>query len=99
MAATVELASLLSRDPEVKGGRLCIAGTGILVSYVGVLYRDGMTPEQIREEFANKVALEAIYAAIAFYIANREAIEAEIRAEDEETSRIAAEWKAAGRTR
>ncbi|MCC7366320.1 MAG: DUF433 domain-containing protein [Dehalococcoidia bacterium] len=99
MAATVELASLLSRDPQVKGGRLCIAGTGILVNRIAVLYGYGLSAEEMRSEFAGKVPLEGIHAAIAYYLANREAIDAQICAEDDETLRIAAEWKAAGRIR
>ncbi|MCC7366318.1 MAG: DUF433 domain-containing protein [Dehalococcoidia bacterium] len=99
MATTVELASLLSRDPQVKGGRLCIAGTGIPVNRIAVLYDEGLSAEELHREFSGRVPLEGIHAAIAYYLANREAIDAQIDAEDAELLRIAAEWKAAGRTR
>ncbi|MCC7366322.1 MAG: DUF433 domain-containing protein [Dehalococcoidia bacterium] len=96
MAATIELASLLSRDPEVKGGRLCIAGTGILVNRIAVLYDEGATTEEIVRRLYGVPSLAAVHAAVAYYLANRDAVDAEIDRDDAVLTQLASEWTSEG---
>jgi uncharacterized protein (DUF433 family) len=95
MSTTIELSSMLVRDPNHRGGRPSISGTGVSVDRVAVLYSQGTSPEEIGERF--DLTLPQVYAALAFYLANREAIDADIDAQDKETLRIAEEWRAQGR--
>ena len=90
MAITLELAGLLDSDPSHRGGRPFVAGTRVSVSRIGILYSGGQSPEQIARDF--DLTLPQVYAALAYYLANREEIDADIAAEDAETTRIAASW-------
>lgn len=84
MAATanVDIGSLICSTPGVNGGRPCIAGTGISVLQIAALFGSGLTPEEIQAEFP-QVSVTSVYAAITYYMANREAIDAELREEAE----------------
>ncbi len=65
------------------------------VDRVGILYSQGAGAEEIGERY--DLTLPQVFAALAFYLANRAEIDADIDAEDRETLRIAADWKAQGR--
>jgi uncharacterized protein (DUF433 family) len=91
MAALVELASLLESDPAHRGGRPYIAGTRVSVARIGVLYSDGMSPDEIAQDAS--LALPQVYAALAYYLSNRAAVDEDVRLQDAETLRIAAERK------
>lgn len=93
----IALDSLLVSKPGVKGGRLCLRGTGIPVHNVAGYYRDGHTAEEMA---ANNPDLDPalFHAAVAYYLANRAEIDAEIDAEIELEKELAAKsphrWKA-----
>lgn len=84
MAATanVDIGSLIRSTPGVNGGRPCIAGTGISVLQIAALFGSGLTPEEIHAEYP-QVSVASVLAAITYYMANREAIDAELREEAE----------------
>ena len=84
MARTLitDIGKLITSTPEVRGGRPRIAGTGVTVQRIVGWYKLGLTPEQIADEFGY-LSLAQVYAALAFYHANREEIEAVIAAEEE----------------
>jgi uncharacterized protein (DUF433 family) len=82
MATAQTLEGLVIRDPELRGGRPIIAGTGVTVRTVVGYYKLGMTPEEIADEMG--IALSGVYGALAYYHLNREEIEADIRANSEE---------------
>ena len=88
----VELGSLLDSDPGHRGGRPFISGTRVSVARIGILYSQGASPEEITDRY--DLALPQVYAALAYYLANREAIDADILAEDDESERVAQEWPA-----
>jgi uncharacterized protein (DUF433 family) len=96
MAATVEIGSLITRSPEIRGGRPRIAGTGITVRRIVGWYKQGMTPEEITAEFPH-LNLAQVHAALAYYHANRDEIEADIAAEEAEATRLEQEWLASQR--
>ncbi len=61
-----EVGTLLDREPEVRGGRPKIAGTGITVSRVVSLYRAGLSPEETAMEYEH-LRLAQIHAALAYF--------------------------------
>lgn len=80
MAGVITLESMLVSKPGVKGGRLCLRGTGIPVHNVAGYYRMGHTAEEMASENPH-LAPGLFHAAVAFYLANKAEIDAEIDAE------------------
>lgn len=62
------------------------------VRRIAVFYNDGQTAEQIHEAFPH-LALDHIYAAIAYYLANREEIDADLAADASESGHMVDEWE------
>ena len=81
MASGVEIGTLIDRDPVIRGGRPKIAGTGLTVRRIVGWYKMGMTPEEIALEYA-QLTLAQVHAALAYYHANQEEIEADIAQEE-----------------
>ncbi len=77
-----DLSALIVRSDGVQGGMPCLAGTRYPVLEVAVHYSDGATPEEIAAEYA--LPLSQVYAAIAFYLAIRSAVDAELADEERE---------------
>jgi uncharacterized protein (DUF433 family) len=80
MATDVQLGSLIESSPDIRKGRPCIAGTGVTVRRVAQWYRLGHAPEDIADRIGH-LSMAQIYAALAYYHANREAIEADLEEE------------------
>jgi uncharacterized protein (DUF433 family) len=78
---SVALDTMLVSTPGVCGGRLRIDGTRITVGRIAVLYRQGQTAEDISQTYPH-LAISGIYAALAYYHANREEIDAMLAADD-----------------
>lgn len=89
MPAITDIGSLIERTPGICGGRPCLAGAGVSVLRIAGWYKRGWTPEEIARRIGG-VSLASIHAALAYYHANREAMEAEIAAEAAEYDRLAA---------
>ncbi len=72
----------ISSDPNICGGKPCIAGTRIRVwdIYVASEWR-GETPDQIVAQYP-RLTLAQVHAALAFYWDNREAIDLQMKAAD-----------------
>jgi uncharacterized protein (DUF433 family) len=75
------LDALLTQTPGICGGRIRIDGTRITVHRISTLYRQGQTPEEIAQCYPH-LALSQIYAALAFFHANRDKINSELAADD-----------------
>lgn len=75
---TIEAIELITTDPAVRGGRPCIAGTGLRVTDVVVasLYH-GRTPSEIASDFG--VSLADVHAALAYYYQHKSAMDEDIR--------------------
>jgi uncharacterized protein (DUF433 family) len=75
---TVLSIDLITSNPEVRGGRPCIAGTGLRVSDVVMasLFHD-QTPDEMAAGFA--VSLAGVYAALAYYYQHKAEIDEDIR--------------------
>jgi uncharacterized protein (DUF433 family) len=65
------------------------AGTGTSVRRVIVLYKQGASAEEIVRRISH-LSLAQVYAALAYYHANRDEIEAELAEEDAEYWKLAA---------
>jgi uncharacterized protein (DUF433 family) len=88
MAATIEIGSLITRTPAIREGRPIITGTGVTVRRIAIWYQLGLSPEEIVREIPH-LTLAQVYAALAYYHANRDEIEADIAAENAEAERLA----------
>src|SRR5579871_5440624 len=56
----------ITTDPRVRWGQPCLRDTGISVAHVISLQRDGLTPDEIREE-CPELTLEDVDAALAWH--------------------------------
>jgi uncharacterized protein (DUF433 family) len=90
MATQFDIGILITQEAGIHGGRPIIAETGVTVQRVVVWYKLGLIPEEIAERIGH-LSLAQVYAALAYYHANREAVESEIAAEDTEYERLAHE--------
>ena len=72
--AAIDIGTLITRREGVKGGRPCMADTGMSVHRVAALYRDGMSAEEIQADYPD-VRLGLIFAALTYYEANRAEID------------------------
>ena len=87
MAGAVEIGSLIDRDPTVRAGRAKIAGTGVTVMRVAGWYKMGLTPEEIATQYG-QLSLAQVHAALAYYHANPEEIEADLAQEEAFAERV-----------
>ena len=89
-----DIGSLIERTPGIRGGRPCLAGTGISVHRIVGWYKLGVTPEEIVDRIGH-ITLAQVHAALAYYHANQQTIEAEIAAEEAEADRLEQEIRQA----
>jgi uncharacterized protein (DUF433 family) len=87
MATVTDIGTLIVRTPEIRGGRPRIAGTGVTVRRIVGWYRLGLSPEEIVDQYGH-LSLAQVYAALAYYHANQEEIEADLAAEEAEAERL-----------
>ncbi|MGH9799432.1 MAG: DUF433 domain-containing protein [Blastocatellia bacterium] len=88
--AVLEIGTMITTKPGIHSGRPIIAGTGVTVQRIAVLYKNGNSPEEIARKIEH-LSLAQIHAAIAYYHLNRETIESDIAAEDAEYERLMSE--------
>lgn len=70
------------KTPGVRGGKARIEGGRICVLDVVYLHKTGLTPEQIQVEYPD-LNLAQIHAALSYYYANTEEVEAELQRDRE----------------
>jgi len=87
MTMTVDIGTLITHTAKVRGGRPCIAGAGVTVQRVVGWYKRGLGPEEIADELEH-LTLAQVYAALAYYHANRDEIEMAIAADEAEADRL-----------
>jgi uncharacterized protein (DUF433 family) len=88
MATVTDIGSLIVCSDDIRGGRPRVAGTGVTVRRIVGWYKQGLTPEEIITELPH-LSLAQVYAALTYYHANREEIEADIIAEAATAERLA----------
>jgi uncharacterized protein (DUF433 family) len=85
----VDIGQLIAASPDIRRNRPRIAGTGVTVQRVVGWYKLGLTPEEISDRIGH-LNLAQVHAALAYYHANREQVEADLateEAEDDEAER------------
>ena len=86
-ATLPDIGALITRSPDIRGGRPRIAGTGVTVRRIVGWYKLGLSPEEIAEEIGH-LTLAQVYAALAYYHANRDEIEQDMAQEDEAAEQL-----------
>jgi uncharacterized protein (DUF433 family) len=87
MSTITDIGSLIVRSEDIRGGRPRVAGTGVTVRRIVGWYKQGLTPEEITTEMPH-LSLAQVYAALTYYHANRDEIEADMAAEDAEATHL-----------
>ena len=75
--ATVEIGSLLIRDPRLREGRPCLARTQVTVHTIAALFMSGASPDEILIDFP-QLDVPRIYAALTYYLANQAEVKADL---------------------
>lgn len=88
----VDIGSLIEQRSEIRSGKPCLRGTGVSVHRVVTWYQQGLTPEEIVDVFGH-LDLAQVHAALSFYHANREDIDADLAEEAMETRQLQAEHR------
>jgi uncharacterized protein (DUF433 family) len=87
MPTVTEIGNLISRRPEIRDGRPCIAGTGVSVRRIAQWHNMGLIPEEIVRKIGH-VSLAQVHAALAYYHANQAEIDTDLEAEARETEAL-----------
>ncbi len=88
ITTTTDIGTLITRIPD-GDRRPVIAGTRTSVRGIAVMYKQGANAEEIMRR-KGYLSLAQVYAALAYYHANKEEIEADLAAQEEEYFRLAA---------
>ena len=80
-----EIGSLIESREGIHGGRPCIAGTSVTVRGIVLWHKAGLVPEEIVRKFGH-LSLAQVCAALAYYHANRDEVEADLALEAQATS-------------
>lgn len=91
MVAIVDIGSLIVRTPDIAGNRPCIAGTRMTIQSIVMDFQAGLSAQDIVTEYPF-LSLAQVYAALAYYYANQEAMEEEIAAYQAECKALETNW-------
>ena len=89
--APVDIGTLITRSPEIKGGNPRIAGTGVTVQRIVGWYKLGFGAEEIARKVSH-LTVGQVYTALAYYHANTEEIEELLANEGADHDRLCAEF-------
>jgi uncharacterized protein (DUF433 family) len=95
---TVDIGTLITHSPGIRGDRPCVAGTGVTVQRIVGWYKLGWSPEEIADRIGH-LSLAQVHGALAYYHANRDEIEAAIATDEAAGDRAEAEYHRAHRVR
>jgi uncharacterized protein (DUF433 family) len=95
-ANPVDIGTLIVRSPEIKRGAPRIAGTGVTVKRIVGWYKQGMSAEEISAEVGH-ISVGQVHAALAYYHANKNEIEAALLDEEIEYERLSREFQSSDR--
>lgn len=87
MAVATDIGTLITQTAGIHNGRPHIAGTGVTVRRIVLWYKLGLGPEEIAREI-DHLSVAQVYAALTYYHTNREAVEADIAAEEVDAERL-----------
>ena len=81
MPTAIDIGTLIESSPEIRGGRPCIAGTGVSVRRIAGWHNLGLLPEEIAAKTGH-LSLAQIHGALAYYHSNQTEVDTDIAAED-----------------
>jgi uncharacterized protein (DUF433 family) len=87
MSTIMDIGRFIDSAPNIRGGRPCIAGTGVTVRRIVGWHKLGLSPEEIADRIGH-LTLAQVHAALAYYFANRDELEADIATEEAEAERL-----------
>jgi uncharacterized protein (DUF433 family) len=87
MTTAINIGTLITTTPGLHGGCPHIVGKGTTVRRVVTWYKRGLNAEEICDRIGT-ITLAESYAALAYYHANTEAIEADLADEAAEADRL-----------
>ena len=87
MSQLTDIGKLIVRSGDIRGGRPRLAGTGVTVRRIVGWYKLWLSPEEISEKVGH-LSLAQVHAALAYYHANQEELEADITAEQAESQSL-----------
>ena len=94
----VDIGTFIDQREGYRGGRPFVVGTGITIDAIACRHTvDGWDAETIAAEYT--IELEQVLAALAFYFANREAIDDYLEAQARDIDRLARDHAANASTR
>ena len=93
MPTLTDIGSLITQSPGICGGRPRIAGTGVSVHRVVGWYKLGWSPDEIADRIGH-ISLAQVHAALTYYHANQQAVEAQIADDEADADRLEAEHRA-----
>jgi len=85
--AIVDIGTLITQSPEIRNGQPRIAGKGVSVKRIAGWYKMGLSAEEIVTEVGH-LSLAQVYAALAYYHANQDELDAAIEAGEHESAEI-----------
>ena len=88
--AFVDIGTLVTSSPSIRGGRPCIAGTGTSVQRIALMFNQGLPAEEIAAQLPH-IEPKFIFAALAYYFAKRDAIDAQIENDEREGEQLGRE--------
>jgi uncharacterized protein (DUF433 family) len=87
MSTPTDIGTLIVRSPDIRGGRPRVAGSGVTVRRIANWYRLGLSAEEIADRIGH-LSIAQVYAALTYYHANRDEIDADLAAEDARTETL-----------
>ena len=90
--ALTDIGTLITSTPGTCGGRPRVAGTRLTVRTIVYRAREGLTPEQIAEDYPH-LSVAQVYAALAYYHANRDEMDRRIEEEEAEEIALERQWR------
>lgn len=93
MTTTINIGTLVTRISGTCGGRPHIAGRRLSVQQITVLTKQGLSPQEIAQEY-DGLTLAQVHAALAHYHTNLDEIEADIADKQAEYDRLVAKASA-----
>ena len=87
MATVTEIGSLISRQPDIRGGRPCVARTGVSVRRIAQWHNMDLIPEEIARKVCH-LSLAQVHAALAYYHAHQAEIDTELETEAREAEAL-----------
>jgi uncharacterized protein (DUF433 family) len=88
MTTAIDIGTLITRTPGTCSDRPHIAGRRLSVQQVAALTQQGLNPQEITQEYEG-LTLAQVHAALAYYHANLDEIEADLADEKAEYDRLA----------